>query len=173
VDIKTNQIEADTDNSSLILLTGATGYVGGRLLRSLEAQGHRLRCLTRRPDFLKLKVAASTEVVAGDVLDRISLDPVLRGVKVAYYLIHSMGATGSFEENDQRAAHNFADAAKAAGVERIIYLGALGDDTQALSPHLRSRQEVGEILRQSGVCVLEFRASIVIGSGSLSFVLIR
>jgi uncharacterized protein YbjT (DUF2867 family) len=168
-----NQVKEDSPDSSLILVTGATGYVGGRLLHSLENQGFRLRCLARRPDFLKPKVAQSTEVVAGDVLDRISLDPALRGVRVAYYLIHSMGAAGSFVDNDRRAAHNFAVAAKAAGVERIIYLGGLGDDTQDLSPHLRSRQEVGQILRQSGVPVLEFRASIVIGSGSLSFEMIR
>jgi uncharacterized protein YbjT (DUF2867 family) len=147
--------------------------VGGRLLQSLEDQGYRLRCLARRPDFLKPKVASSTEVVAGDVLDRASLDAALRGVAVAYYLVHSMGATGSFEDDDRTAARNFAGAAMAAGVERIIYLGGLGDDTQTLSPHLRSRQEVGQILRQSGVPVLEFRASIVIGSGSLSFEMIR
>jgi len=139
----------------------------------LEHQGYRLRCLARHPDFLRPKVASSTEVVPGDVLDRSSLDSVLRSVRTAYYLIHSMGATGSFEDNDRRAARNFAEAAKAARVERIIYLGGLGDDKQALSPHLRSRQEVGRVLRQSGVPVLEFRASIVIGSGSLSFEMIR
>jgi uncharacterized protein YbjT (DUF2867 family) len=112
-------------------------------------------------------------VVAGDVLDRPSLDSALRGVDVAYYLVHSMGSSGSFEEADRQAATNFAEAAKAAGVERIIYLGGLGSDKETLSPHLRSRQEVGQILRQSGVPVLEFRASIVIGSGSLSFEMIR
>jgi uncharacterized protein YbjT (DUF2867 family) len=173
VDSRVNRERTDFPSSSLILVTGATGYVGGRLLRSLEDQGFRLRCLARRPDFLKPKVAQSTEIVAGDVLDRVSLDPALRGVRVAYYLIHSMGAAESFEHNDRQAAHNFADAAALAGVERIIYLGGLGDDTRALSPHLRSRQEVGKILRQSGVPVLEFRASIVIGSGSLSFEMIR
>lgn len=165
--------KADPPDSSLILVTGATGYVGGRLLHSLESKGLRLRCLARRPDFLKPKVAPSTDVVAGDVLDRNSLDPALRGVRVAYYLVHSMGAAGSFEDSDRRAAHNFAQAAKAAGVERIIYLGGLGDESQDLSPHLRSRQEVGQILREAGVPVLEFRASIVIGSGSLSFEMIR
>lgn len=173
VDSRPNQAKADQPDSALILLTGATGYVGGRLLQSLENHGYHLRCLARRPEFLKPKVAPSTEVVAGDVLDRASLDPALRDVRVAYYLVHSMGAAGSFEEDDRKAARNFAEAAKAAGVELIIYLGGLGDDTQALSPHLRSRQEVGQILRQSGVPVLEFRASIVIGSGSLSFEMIR
>lgn len=170
---RAGQGREDPTDSSLILVTGATGYVGGRLLQSLESQGFRVRCLARRPGFLKPKVAQSTEVVAGDVLDPTSLDAALQQVRVAYYLVHSMGATGSFVDNDRRAAHNFAEAAKAAGVERIIYLGGLGDDTRDLSPHLRSRQEVGEILRQSGVPVLEFRASIVIGSGSLSFEMIR
>jgi uncharacterized protein YbjT (DUF2867 family) len=139
----------------------------------LEAQGHRLRCLARRPEALRGRVGASTEVVAGDVLDRPSLDAALRGVDVAYYLVHSMGSSGSFEDADRQAALNFGQAAQAAGVERIIYLGGLGSEAEALSPHLRSRQEVGQILRQSGVPVLEFRASIVIGSGSLSFEMIR
>ena len=156
-----------------ILLTGATGYVGGRLLQALERHGVRLRCMARRPEILLPRVAASTEVVAGDVLDRDSLDSVLEGVKVAYYLIHSMGASGSFEENDRRAAQNFAEAASEAGVERIIYLGGLGNEDEELSAHLRSRQEVGELLSARGVPVLEFRASIVIGSGSLSFEMIR
>ncbi|HEY6118574.1 MAG TPA: SDR family oxidoreductase [Pyrinomonadaceae bacterium] len=156
-----------------ILLTGATGYVGGRLLRVLEQQGYRVRCLARRPEFLRAKVSGSTEIVAGDVLDPTSLRAALRGVSVAYYLVHSMGSAGSFEENDRQSARNFGAAAKAEGVERLIYLGALGSDGEALSPHLRSRQEVGQILRDSGVPVLEFRASIVIGSGSLSFEMIR
>jgi uncharacterized protein YbjT (DUF2867 family) len=166
--------EADREQSgdTRILLAGATGYIGGRLLRLLEEQGHRVRCLARRPEVLRQKVSPSTEVVAGDVLDRPSLDIALHGVNAAYYLVHSMGA-GSFEEADRTAARNFAQAAKAAGVQRIIYVGGLGSDDEALSPHLRSRQEVGRILRESGVPVLEFRASIVIGSGSLSFEMIR
>lgn len=159
--------------SDLILLTGATGYVGGRLLQVLESRGTRLRCLARRPEVLRERVAETTEVVYGDVLQPETLLPALTGVKVAYYLIHSMGETGSFEENDRRAAEHFARAAQEAGVERIIYLGGLGDEEETLSPHLRSRQEVGQILRSSGVSVLEFRASIVIGSGSLSFEMIR
>ncbi len=168
-----DRVRDDARESTLVLLTGATGYVGGRLLQSLEHRGYQVRCLARRPDFLKSKIADSTEIVAGDVLDRSSLDTALRGVRVAYYLVHSMGSTGSFEEDDRRAARNFGEAARTAGVERIIYLGALGNDQEDLSPHLRSRQEVGQILRESGVPVLEFRASIVIGSGSLSFEMIR
>ena len=167
------KISADPADQGLVLLTGATGYVGGRLLQFLEQQGYQLRCLARRPDSLRSKAAASTEIVAGDVLDCASLDAALRGVRIAYYLVHSMGSAGSFVENDRRAAHNFAAAAKAAGVAGIIYLGGLGDEQETLSPHLRSRQEVGRILRESGVPVLEFRASIVIGSGSLSFEMIR
>jgi len=132
-----------------------------------------VRCLARRPEVLAAKAGPLTEVVAGDVLDRPSLDSALRGVGVAYYLVHSMGSRNSFEEADRQGALNFGRAAKDAGVERIIYLGGLGREDEALSPHLRSRQEVGQILRQSGVPVLEFRASIVIGSGSLSFEMIR
>jgi len=155
-----------------VLLTGATGYVGGRLLPVLEQEGYAVRCLARRPEFLKPKVSPTTEVVAGDVLDRASLARALEGVAAAYYLVHSMGSRGSFEENDRQAARNFAEAAAQAHVERLVYLGGLGEG-EALSPHLRSRQEVGEILRRSGVPVVEFRASIVIGSGSLSFEMIR
>jgi uncharacterized protein YbjT (DUF2867 family) len=156
-----------------VLLTGASGYVGGRLLPALEQQGYRVRCLARHPEFLRPRVSPSTEVVAGDVLDHGSLAGALQGVNAAYYLVHSMGSTGSFEENDRRAACNFGEAAKAANVERIVFLGGLGSDRDRLSPHLRSRQEVGRILRQSGVPTLEFRASIVLGSGSLSFEMIR
>ncbi len=163
----------DAIENPLILLTGATGYVGGRLLQELEPRGHSIRCLARRPDVLQSKVGPSTQVVKGDVLDRASLDAALHGVDVAYYLVHSMGSPGSFEENDRIAARNFGEAAKQAGVKRIIYLGGLGQDDESISPHLRSRQEVGHILRQSGVPVLEFRASIVLGSGSLSFEMIR
>lgn len=157
----------------LILLTGATGYVGGRLLRALERRGTSVRCLARQPETLRARVDEATEVVAGDVFDSSSLAAALRGVTAAYYLVHSMGASGSFETADRQAASNFGAAAKAAGVERIIYLGGLGRDQPGLSAHLRSRHEVGEILRQSGVPVLEFRASIVVGSGSLSFEMIR
>jgi uncharacterized protein YbjT (DUF2867 family) len=142
-------------------------------LRALETQGYRVRCLARRPDLLRARTAPATEVVPGDVLDRPSLDAALRGINAAYYLVHSLGARGPFEAADREAARNFGQAAKAAGVERIVYLGGLGSDDVVLSPHLRSRQEVGRILRESGVPVLEFRASIVIGSGSLSFEMIR
>jgi uncharacterized protein YbjT (DUF2867 family) len=156
----------------LILLTGATGYIGGRLLKALEARGHRVRCLARRPDFLRPRVGELTEIVKGDLLDSTSLEPAMAGVHSAYYLVHSMGSTGAFEEEDRRAAGFFADRAREAGVRRIIYVGGLGRGGQ-LSRHLASRQEVGRILRQSGVLTIEFRASIIIGSGSLSFEMIR
>jgi uncharacterized protein YbjT (DUF2867 family) len=171
-----NKYKPTKDNKfddRLIMLTGATGYVGGRLLKILEKRGYRVRCMARRPDILTSRVSSSTQVVEGNVLDINSLQVTLKGVRVAYYLIHSMSSEGSFEENDRKAAHNFAEVAKGAGVERIIYLGGLGNDEDELSPHLRSRQEVGKILRQSGIPLVEFRASIVIGSGSLSFQLIR
>ena len=158
---------------SLILLTGASGYIGGRLLPSLENQGYRVRCVARHPEILKQKAGPSTEVVVGDVLDRPSLDSALHGVDVAYYMVHSMSSTGSFEETDRQAARNFSEAAKAAGVKGLIYVGGLGSDEEELSAHLRSRHEVGDILRQSGLPVCEFRASAVIGSGSASFELIR
>ncbi len=159
-------------SNPLILLTGATGYIGGRLLHVLEKKGYKLRCLVRRPEFLRTKVASTTEIVSGDLLQPETLTPALSGVHTAYYLVHSMGSTGTFEEQDRLAAGSFAQAAKAVGVRRIIYLGGLGGGS-GLSPHLGSRQEVGRILRESGIPTLEFRASIIIGSGSLSFEMIR
>ena len=157
----------------LILLTGATGYIGGRLLKELEARGVRVRCLARQPEFLRARVAVGTEIVAGDVLVSASLNQAMSGVDTAYYLVHSMQRGRDFSEQDRLAAQNFGAAARAVGVRRIIYVGGLGDDRQELSAHLRSRHEVGDVLRASGVPVLEFRASIIIGSGSLSFELIR
>ena len=105
--------------------------------------------------------------------NRKSLSAAMAGVESAYYFVHSMGSTDDFEVTDRLAARNFAEAAREAGVQRIIYLGGLGDEDQQLSPHLRSRHEVGQILRSTGVQVIEFRASIVLGSGSLSFEMIR
>lgn len=159
--------------ANLVLLTGATGYVGGRLLPVLVRDGWRVRCLARRPEHLLSRVPAGVEVAQGDLLDPASLDAALRGVAAAFYLVHSMGAPGDFEEQDRTAADNFAAAARAAGVRRIIYLGGLGEDRPDLSAHLRSRHEVGERLRAHGVPVIEFRASIILGSGSLSFEMIR
>jgi uncharacterized protein YbjT (DUF2867 family) len=156
-----------------ILLTGATGYVGGRLLHHLEADPNlRVRCLTRRPEALAGRTAGDTELVPGDVLDPASLARAMQGVHTAYYLIHSMASRGDFEALDRSAARNFGVAASAAGVRRIIYLGGLGSGSE-LSSHLASRQEVGDVLRASGVETVEFRASIVIGSGSASYETVR
>jgi uncharacterized protein YbjT (DUF2867 family) len=161
-----------SDPERLILLTGASGYVGGRLMRRLAGPGHRLRCLTRRAQTLRERVGSDAEIVEGDVLDRASLDGALQGVHTAYYLIHSMDGDGDFEEHDRRAAVNFAEAASAAGVAQIVYLGGLGRDGE-LSAHLASRHEVGRLLRGCGVPTIELRASIVIGSGSASFETVR
>ncbi len=164
----------DDDNRPLILLTGGTGYVGGRMIPLLEKQAVRLRCLARTPDTMRSRVHAGTELVQGDVLDGASLDRALQGIQTAYYLVHLMSGSKNFEKEDRQAATNFAQAARNADVRRIIYLGGLGDDADPkLSPHLRSRHEVGQILRNSGVETIEFRASLVIGTGSLSFDLVK
>jgi uncharacterized protein YbjT (DUF2867 family) len=157
---------------SVVLVTGATGYVGGRLVRVLHERGLSVRCLTRRPATLTERIPRGVEVAAGDCLDPEAVQRACEGVRVAYYLVHSMGA-GDFEERDRAAAAAFARGAKAAGVERIVYLGGLAEESAALSPHLRSRLEVGRILRSGGVDCVELRASIVLGSGSLSFELVR
>lgn len=156
-----------------ILLTGATGYVGGRLLPRLVAAGHSVRCLVREPSRLQGRPGADeAQVVAGDVLDPNSLARACEGVSTVYYLVHSMGSAGGFEDADRQAAQNMADAAQAAGVRRIVYLGGLGGQ-EADSPHLRSRHEVGRVLTASGVPTVELQASIIIGPGSLSFDLVR
>jgi len=159
-------------SGNLILLTGASGYVGGHLLKALEAAGDRVRCAARRPESMHTS-GARTTVVSADVLDSESLAAAMRGVHTAYYLVHSMNSERSFEQTDREAARNFAEAARAEGVKRIIYLGGLGNPNAALSPHLRSRLEVGELLRASGAQVIEFRASAIIGAGSLSFEMVR
>jgi uncharacterized protein YbjT (DUF2867 family) len=158
----------------LVLLTGGSGYVGGRLIPLLEKHPVKLRCLARNPEKLRSRVQPRTEIVQGDVLGPASLDRALSGVHTAYYLVHLMSGSKDFEKEDRQAALNFAGAAKKAGVRRIIYLGGLGDDADPkLSPHLRSRHEVGKILRESGVETIEFRASLVIGTGSRSFDLVK
>jgi uncharacterized protein YbjT (DUF2867 family) len=165
---------ADNSASPVILLTGGTGYVGGRLIPLLEPQPVKLRCLARRPDQMQSRVRPGTEIAQGNVLDPASLDEAMKNVHTAYYLVHLMSGSKDFEKEDRQAATNFAQAAKKAGVQRIIYLGGLGDDADPkLSPHLRSRHEVGKILRDAGVETIEFRASLVIGTGSLSFDLVK
>ena len=156
----------------IVLVAGATGYVGGRLLSALEERGERIRCLARRPDVLRPRVSTTTEIVAGDITDPVALTAALQGVRSAYYLVHAMDAHGDFARRDRDAARRFGSAAKAAGVRRIIYLGGLGRGP-GLSEHLASRQETGRVLADSGVATTELRASIIIGSGSLSFEMVR
>ncbi len=155
-----------------ILVTGATGYIGGRLVPLLLAGGHEVRAVARNPKRL-IGRFPGTQVVDGDFTDAASLHSACDSIETAYYLIHAMSDRGKFSDADRKAALSFASAAREAGVKRIIYLGGLGDDGAALSPHLRSRHEVGELLRQSGAEVIEFRAAIIIGSGSVSFEMMR
>ena len=162
-----------SDVPKTILVAGGTGYVGGRLMPHLEKGKDQIRCLSRHPESTPSH-STNEEVVAGDVRDPASLDRALEGIDTAYYLVHLMSDSSDFEEEDRTVARNFAEAAKKAGVRRIIYLGGLGDDTDPkLSPHLRSRHEVGLVLRESDAEVIEFRSSMVIGAGSLSYGLLR
>ena len=157
-----------------ILVTGATGYIGGRLIPRLIEEGHRVRVLVRsRERVLARTWFEHVEVVVGDALDSQTLNDALAGVETAYYLIHSMSRGDRFHEVDMRAARSFGQAAREAGVGRIIYLGGLGDPESNLSRHLRSRQESGRALREGGVPVTEFRAAVIVGSGSISFEMIR
>lgn len=151
-----------------VLVIGATGYVGGRLVPRLQEAGYNVRCLARDPRKLAGRWH-EVEIFKGDVLDKESLDYASRGCDAMYYLVHSMAAGEDFEEKDRTGAMNAADTAARAGIRRIIYLGGLGDRSADLSPHLRSRNEVGEVLAAGTVPVTEFRAAMIIGSGSASF----
>ena len=163
-----------TPTSPLILVTGATGYVGGRLVPRLLASGYRVRVLARDARRLQGRSwSAQVDIVQGDVLAPETLPAAMAGVWAAYYLIHSMSDSADFHQRDLVAARNFGQAARQAGVERIIYLGGLGDPSADLSRHLRSRLETGDALRESGVPVTEFRAAVIVGSGSISFEMIR
>jgi uncharacterized protein YbjT (DUF2867 family) len=156
------------------MVTGVTGYVGGRLVPRLLAAGYRVRCLVRDPARLQGRSwLDQVEVVQGDVLVPETLPAALQGVQVAYYLIHSMMSSTDFHERDLVAARNFGEAARQVGVERVIYLGGLVDPHQALSEHLDSRRQTGQVLREAGPPVTEFRAAAIIGSGSLSFEMVR
>ena len=157
-----------------ILVTGATGYVGGRLVPRLLDAGYRVRCLVRDPARLQGRPwLGRVEVVAGDALSPASLAVAMEGISGAYYLIHGMRGGRDDAERDMQAARNFAAAAELVGIERIIYLGELVDPTAKLSPYLRSRHETGYILRRGRVPVTEFRAGMIVGSGSALFEMIR
>ncbi len=162
---------------TLCLVTGATGYIGGRLVPELLAAGHRVRCLARDPGRLRDQPWADrVEAVRGDVTRPETLPEAFEGVTAAYYLVHALGSGAGFEETDRRAARSFAAAARTAGTRRIVYLGGLtpaGVPERELSPHLRSRAEVGRILLESGVPTACLRAAVIIGSGSASFEMLR
>ena len=156
-----------------VLVTGATGYIGGRLVGRLRGLGARVRCVTRDLRRLDGRRWPGVELVQGDLADENAARQALDDIDVAYYLVHSMSSGQAFPERDRQIAQTFAVAARQAGVRRIVYLGGLGDETQNLSDHLISRHEVGRILAAGGVPVIEFRAAIIVGSGSVSFEMIR
>ncbi|GAA2748650.1 SDR family oxidoreductase [Kitasatospora cinereorecta] len=159
------------------LVTGATGYLGGRLVPELLAAGHTVRCLVRDPGRLRDQPwRAEVSTATGDVTRPATLPGAFDSIDVAYYLVHSLGTGADFETTDREAARAFGAAAAAAGVRRIVYLGGLvpaGVPATELSPHLRSRAEVGRMLRDSGVPTAELRAAVIIGSGSASFEMLR
>jgi uncharacterized protein YbjT (DUF2867 family) len=164
--------------NNTILLTGATGFLGRRLLTALTDQGYQVRCLVRSlTRFRRLFPDLDVEIVQGDLLQPQSLETAFHGVDTAYYLIHSMGDTtggpGDFAEKDRRAAANFASHAQDANLNRIIYMGGLGETTERLSKHLRSRLEVAQILKSRRVPVTTLRAAVIIGKDSASFEMIR
>ncbi len=156
-----------------ILVTGATGYIGGRLVPLLSASGHQVRCFARNPERLIGRFVGA-EIAEGDLNDSASLKMACAGIDTAFYLVHGMSDSADFSEIDRTAALAFGAAARDAGVRRIVYLGGLGGaDDPRLSAHLASRHEVGDVLRTSGVPVIEFRAAMIIGSGSVSFEMMR
>jgi len=156
----------------IVLVTGATGYVATRLIPALLAKGYRVRCLARSPEKLRNRSwLGDVEVFTGDVLDAESLFPALKDAQAAYYLVHSMASGGKYREDERLGAKDFGKAAYASGLDHIIFLGGLGGSNK--DRHMHSRQETGHLLRESGVPVTEFRSSVIIGSGSISFELIR
>ena len=158
----------------LILVTGATGYIASRLIPRLLDEGYRVRALARRPPQLDGRGwSRQIEIFPGDVMSPLTLAPALQGVHTAYYLIHNMSSGRGYTARELEGARNFASAASEAGVRHIIYLGGLADPEQHIAPHMRSRIETGQTLRQGQVPVTEFRAGVIIGSGSISFEMIR
>jgi uncharacterized protein YbjT (DUF2867 family) len=169
-----------TEINGKVLLTGATGFVGGRLLHALTGHGMNVRCLVRSPEKLRGSLFAEEEieVARGDLLEEDTLDSALEGIEVAYYLVHSMGGrtigeNKIFAERDRVAAKNFIRAADKAGVRRVVYLGGLGETGDQLSKHLASRQEVGEILSSGRAQATELRAPNIMGAGGAPFEMLR
>jgi uncharacterized protein YbjT (DUF2867 family) len=163
-----------------VLLTGPTGFIGGRLLHALDEEGFRVRCLVRLSETLTIKapLQREPEVMYADLLQPETLPQAMEGIDAAYYLVHSMGGrsiaeTKAFEERDRKCATNFLKAAEAAGVKRIIYLGGLGETGKELSKHLASRQEVANILQAGTVKTTALRAAVIIGAGGASFEILR
>ena len=157
-----------------VLVTGATGYIGGRLVPRLLEAGHQVRVLVRDPAKIRsVPWADDVEIARGDLTDAASLREPFRDIDVVYYLVHSMNSDGDFEEAERRSAENVASAARDAAVGRIVYLGGLHEHSDRLSTHLRSRTQVGEILIDSGVPTMVLQAGVVIGAGSASFEMIR
>jgi uncharacterized protein YbjT (DUF2867 family) len=155
----------------MILVTGATGFIGRRLVAALVAEGRKVRCLVRRPDAV---LPDAAEITVGDLLEPATLVDPIAGVDTAYYLVHSMGAGhGGFERRDRQAAENFVAAAGRAGIRRVIYLGGLGEDGDNLSDHLASRREVAQILGAGPYELTFLRAAVIVGAGGASFEMIR
>ena len=167
---------SDNPGPLRVALTGATGYVGGRLAQRLLASGHSLHCLVRSEEKLAARSWSHHDDVTAGTLDMLDVDHMadeMAGCDVAYYLVHSMQSTRDYAEHDRRLATNFAEAAHRAGIQRIIYLGGLGEMETDLSLHLQSRQEVERCLESTPVPVTTFRAAMIIGSGSASFEILR
>ncbi len=161
-----------SETSRRVLVTAATGYIGSHALAPLAEAGYRVRAAARTPSKVRT-TAPGAEIVAADAFDAVAVRAALEGVDTAFYLVHTLGGGKDYADRDRKAAHIFSDAARDAGIRRIVFFGGLGQDVGELSEHLASRHEVGSILAESGVPVIEFRASIVLGSGSTSFEMIR
>ena len=158
--------------SKPVLVTGASGYVATRLIPALLERGYKVRCLVRSPEKLKHRLwLQDVEIVTGDVLEAATLQPAVSGIQTVFYLIHNMASGKKYRDNERAGAIHFGRAARESGVENIIFLGGLGGSQK--NRHMKSRQETGQLLRESGVAVTEFRSSVILGSGSISFELIR